>query len=62
MLLFKLFGNRKNLLSLQLQFILSADAKKAVDSLRFNKLHGRQMEVLEVTWLGENAPPGIGKQ
>merc|ERR1712150_318278 len=31
--------------------------KKAVDSLRFNKLLGRQMEVLEVTWPGENAPP-----
>lgn len=40
-----------------LKFVLSADAKKAVEVLRFNKLLGRPMEVLEVTWSEENVPP-----
>ena len=41
-----------------MQYVLSADAKKAVEVLRFNKLLGRPMEVLEVTWSEENIPPG----
>jgi hypothetical protein len=44
------------------QFESAEDADKAPSNLRNHRILGRPMEVLNVTWPGEDAPPGKFKQ